>query len=100
MNTEEIYDEQIAPLMTKIIEICKENKIGLHSSFKLSNEYDEEVYCHSCLPAENGYLLNMLYLMIKCKGNIDSFVLTLLKEIEQGRPNDSIFLHRLKSINE
>ena len=100
MNTEQIYDEQIAPLMTKIIEICKENKIGLHSSFRLTNEYEEELYCHSCLPVKDGYLLDMLYLMVRCKGNIDSFILTLLKQIEEGRPNDSILLHRLKNINE
>ncbi len=32
---ERIYDEKIAPLMSQILEICKEHKIGVVSSFAL-----------------------------------------------------------------
>lgn len=35
---EEIYDEQISPLMTQIIALCYEHKIPLVSSFALDKE--------------------------------------------------------------
>jgi hypothetical protein len=35
---ETIYDEQISPLMTQIIAICKENKIPVVASFELDIE--------------------------------------------------------------
>ena len=39
MNLENIYDNEISPLMTKIIAVCKENDIAMLSSFQL--DYDE-----------------------------------------------------------
>ena len=38
MTKEEIYDEQVSPLMTKIIKICKEHKIATLCSFSLDDE--------------------------------------------------------------
>ena len=39
---EAIYDEQISPLMSKILEICKAHKIAMLSEFCLGWEEDEE----------------------------------------------------------
>ena len=33
MNKEEIYDEQISPLMQKIISVCREHGIAMIASF-------------------------------------------------------------------
>ena len=44
---EEIYDEQISPLMTQIIAICKENKIANVCSFSL--DLDEGLCCTTCM---------------------------------------------------
>jgi len=42
-NLEPIYDEQIAPLMTKIIKICEDNDIPLIATFQLTDgPLDEE----------------------------------------------------------
>jgi hypothetical protein len=40
---EKVYDEQIAPLITRIIETCKANKISFLAHFKL----DGELFCTS-----------------------------------------------------
>jgi len=37
-NKEEIYDDQISPLMTKIIDICQSNNIAYICSFALNDE--------------------------------------------------------------
>jgi len=54
-DSEKIYDEQISPLMTKIIAVCKENNIPMFSSFQLTSaENDEQgaLFCTTCLPFE------------------------------------------------
>lgn len=43
---EQIYDEQISPLMTQIIEICKRHKIAHVCSFSL--DFDEGLCCTTC----------------------------------------------------
>ncbi len=49
MNKEQIYDEKIHPLMGKIIEICKEHKIAMISSFSIPNDEDPNLLCTSAL---------------------------------------------------
>lgn len=44
---EDIYDEQISPLMSQIIEICKENDIAIAATFELDqNPDDPDDYLH------------------------------------------------------
>ena len=47
MNKEQIYDEQISPLMTQIIDICKAHKIAHIASFSIPTEEDAELCCTS-----------------------------------------------------
>ena len=47
---EEIYDEQISPLMGQIIAICREHKIANICSFSL--DYDEELVCTTAMLKE------------------------------------------------
>jgi len=42
---EEIYDNQIAPLMSQIIAICKEHKIANICTFALPSDEDEGLQC-------------------------------------------------------
>lgn len=53
MNKEQVYDEQIAPLMTQIIEICEKNNIGMLADFEIPNDEDSDLCCTSGLPGEN-----------------------------------------------
>ncbi|WP_236237674.1 hypothetical protein [Pseudomonas faucium] len=38
MNKEEIYDEQISPLMQQIIAICKDKGIAMQASFDIAHD--------------------------------------------------------------
>jgi len=49
MNKEQIYDVHISPLMEKIIEICKTNKIAFLASFSIPTEEDADLLCTSCM---------------------------------------------------
>lgn len=47
-DLEQVYDEQIFPLMTKIIEICKEHKMPLFTCFQYKIDEDSEEKYHFC----------------------------------------------------
>lgn len=45
MTLEEIYDSQVAPLMEKIISVCKANGIPMIASFDLSDAVNPDFAC-------------------------------------------------------
>lgn len=49
MSKEQVYDQQVAPLMEQIIRICQENKIAMLASFSLESEDDEGLRCTTAL---------------------------------------------------
>jgi hypothetical protein len=53
MTKEEIYDQQISPLMAKIIECCREHKIAFVATYSLSSQDDEGLQCTSALPEDD-----------------------------------------------
>lgn len=54
MTKEERYDNEIAPLMAKILEICKAAKIALIADFALDDsEESEGLHCTSALLAHD-----------------------------------------------
>lgn len=54
MNKEQVYDEQIAPLMDQIIGICKTSGIAMVASFAIPTEEDPTLRCTSLLPDGEG----------------------------------------------
>ena len=48
VTKEEVYDEQISEMMTKIIQICHDNKIAMIADFAL----DEDLKCLTVLLSE------------------------------------------------
>ncbi len=46
---EQVYDEEISPLMAKIIDICKENSMAFVASCHCPNEDDEDLLCSTVL---------------------------------------------------
>lgn len=54
MNKEAIYDEQISPLMGKIIAICQQHKISMFATFDTPNDEDDGLCCTTCLANESG----------------------------------------------
>lgn len=49
MTKEQVYDEEINPLMAKILEICKREKIAMIASFQIPNDEDPKLMCTSAL---------------------------------------------------
>ena len=43
MNKEEVYDELISPLMTKIIDICKEHGVAMIANFAIPVDCDDDL---------------------------------------------------------
>ena len=54
MDKEEIYDEQINPLMSEILGVCKEHGIAMIASFSLPVEEDPYLMCTSYLSDGEG----------------------------------------------
>ena len=48
-SKEMIYDEEIAPLMNKILKICQANKIAMLAQFATPSESDKDIVCTSAL---------------------------------------------------
>jgi len=81
-DLEQVYDEQIAPLMAKIIEICKEHKLPMAADFLCRNSDDEgEEYCTSFADFrdERGESKHMdaVWQVIKPKRNLAPLNLTV-----------------------
>ena len=53
-NKETIYDNEIAPHMQAIIEVCKREQIAMIASFDIPNYDDPDLCCTSMVPDENG----------------------------------------------
>jgi hypothetical protein len=53
-DKEAIYDAEIAPLMTQILEVCKREQIAMIASFDIPNDDDPELACTSMVPDEDG----------------------------------------------
>ena len=53
-DKEQIYDEKISPLMTQIIQICKENDIKMVADFYLREPTEEatEFHCTTALTVD------------------------------------------------
>jgi hypothetical protein len=77
-SKEIIYDEQIAPLMAQIIEICKQNEIPMFAEF----QYSDSDFCTTCIyPDVDGRnVTTALYnILSQCRNtdgvNIDDFMI-------------------------
>ncbi len=85
MTKEQVYDEQINPLVTQITAICKEHGINTHATFFL----DDELLCTTHLKLEGDPLaLELLYLASRCRNNIDSLFIAVARQINEGRFRD------------
>lgn len=52
-DKENVYDEQIAPLMEQIISICNENGLSMFASYYIKNDEENgELYCTTCLSGD------------------------------------------------
>jgi hypothetical protein len=97
-DNEKIYDEQISPLMTKIIEICKEHKIPFFAEF----QYSDEGFCRSAIFGQREYgshyvfqLYDALRQCVEKDGvNIDKFLFALMRRARKTG-HSSLILRQL-----
>ena len=54
MSKEQVYDDEIAPLMARIIEVSKRAGIACFCTFDISAEDDPGFHCTTCLPDGDG----------------------------------------------
>jgi hypothetical protein len=87
---DQIYDEQISPLMRQIIEICKTNNISMHASFELT---PNEGYCTTHLPLDPtpSFTMSLLGLVPRVRGNFDVLMNAVLKHARE-KGHSSIYI--------
>lgn len=74
-DSEAVYDEHIAPLMTKIIALCKEHRIPFVASFQLS----EEMNCTTRIPFNGeSEKFDRWHAILKDEPRLHGFKLTTL----------------------
>lgn len=76
-NKEEIYDKKIAPLMTEILKVCKEEGIPMFADF----QYSDDGFCTSTIypDVEGRHIAVKMYdVLHQCKKesgiNLDKFI--------------------------
>lgn len=97
-TTEQIYDEQIAPLMTKIIEVCKEHRIPFVAQAEL-HDAEGPVYSRTSLFTDSAAMRMLHYLMLS-GNNLDLFLITCRKDEKLMDGNTSAFMHILSNAAE
>jgi hypothetical protein len=82
-DNEKIYDEQIAPLMSQIIEICKANNIPMFADF----QYAKFDFCTTLVypdVADRNVTMYLYNMLSKCREhdgvNIDKFFFGVSKK--------------------
>lgn len=97
---EEVYDAQISPLMTQIIEIAKTNGIDFIASFELGVTNTEEaedvpLHCHTLVNQGRATRLTFMDMARQADSNADALIIGLLKYAQKYGNESSAYLHRL-----
>jgi len=84
-SKEKIYDDQIAPLMEQIIEICKKEEIPMFADF----QYNDTDFCTTCIYPEiegRNVVTKLFNVLSKCRTesglNVDQFFFHILKNYD------------------
>jgi len=89
-NKEKVYDEQISPLIKKVIAICKEHGMSMFTEFQFS----DSGFCRSRIPNSEHAIFDIYMAMSQCKEegnvNIDKFLFWMCKQYDNSM---SVFLH-------
>lgn len=86
MSNEQVYDEQISPLMAQIIKLCKEHDVPFIALFQLTdkNDTDGELFCNSCsLPEGTGKMLRRIEHVISARMAVER------EEKEDGKESNT-----------
>lgn len=93
-DKENIYDEKIAPLMTQIIDICKENQLPFFASF----QYADNDFCTSGGRMKGHPVFEYYEAIKQCMElegiNIDKFMFWVMRGARE-KGHSSIILSQL-----
>jgi hypothetical protein len=67
-NKEQAYDAEVAPLMDKVIEICRREGISMIAHFELPIPGDPDLVCTTKTPDEKGVTSGVIRTMLKITG--------------------------------
>lgn len=97
-DNETVYDEQIAPLVTQIIEICRQYNIPIFATF----QYAPESFCTTGIQGDGGHgiIQHLLVMVQNCaepRGiNVDKYITWLLQDAYKNNANhSSVYLQML-----
>jgi hypothetical protein len=91
MNSEELYDTQIAPLLLQAANLCKEHKIP----FIAVTEYNKDDFgCTKYLGENPSVTMLVLHWAYLAKDNVDNLIIALMRYAKE-HGHSSVFLQRL-----
>jgi len=98
---EEIYDEQIAPVLLEAGKIAKEHGIDLLACVDISDEDDPYAMAETrCIDmAKANAAMRLVQFAIRAKGNVDSLMIGLVKD-QRGKPHNSFVLKILERMDD
>lgn len=89
-NKESVYDEQLAPLMTQLLEVCQREGIPMFASF----QYSDDGFCTSALTGGH-YVFSHYRALAQCAEfggvNVDKYMNWVAKDARK-RGHSSIYL--------
>lgn len=54
-NREDVYDNEIAPLMTRVIDLCRTHQIPMFATFQYTEPGAEPGFCTTQIPADHQH---------------------------------------------
>jgi hypothetical protein len=82
-DLEKVYDEEISPLMTKIIEVCNREKIPMFAEF----QYADDGMCKTHLNHDGHPLFHHLEVLTRCRCegglNVDNYIMWLQRHARE-----------------
>ena len=93
IDKEKVYDEEIFPLMEKIIDICNNHEIPLFTTF----QYNDDGFCTTCATKESHSVFYYLDAIRQCiqddSINIDKFIMWAMKRAKKTGHSSVILKH-------
>lgn len=85
LNKEQIYDQQIAPLVEQIINICKEHGIAMLADFVLPTPDEPDLRCTTMLEDESRQVDPRHHMALNILGiNTSTMTMTITSEHPDG----------------
>jgi len=99
LSKEQIYDQQIAPLMSQIAEICQQHEINLQATFFLRQENNQteeidEIWYTTELSSNAPAGIRLMGYLAASRGNLDKFLIKCLRD-SALHGHQSVFLQTL-----